>query len=156
MIDFYRVGAKIASCRREQGMTQEELAYRLYVTRQAVSKWENGLGIPSTDILVELSKLFHISVEELLCLAEDVNLELEPGNIFQGHDRNYIINKIIRQELKVNIPDILYQLSPSERLKVLWAIREKKISCNRHDLYVKLTTSEQKFMEEYFKGGKTI
>ncbi len=156
MIDFYRVGAKISTCRRDKNMTQEELAYRLYVTRQAVSKWENGMGIPSTDILVELSKLFCISVEELLCLDEDRKLEVASDDIFQGHDRGYIINKIVRQELEVNIPDILYQLSPSERMKILWAIREKKISCNCHDLYVKLTISEQKFMEEYFKGEKIL
>lgn len=153
MIDFVRVGMKIAVCRKEKGLTQEELSDRLFVTRQAVSKWENGMGIPSTEILVELSRIFCISVEELLCL-DDTEISIDPRDLFRGHDRGYIIRKIIRRELEVNIPDILYQLSPEERLQILWAIREKRIFCNLKDLYVKLTVSEQKFMQDFIKGGK--
>lgn len=154
MIDLIQVGMKITDCRKKKSMTQEALADRLFVTRQAVSKWENGMGIPSTEILVELSQIFQISVEELLCLDDDISVD--PHDLFRGHDRGYIIRKIICQELKVSIPDILYQLSPEERMQVLWAIREKRISCNLRDLYVKLTVSEQKFMQDFIKGGKRI
>ncbi len=47
-------------------MTQEFVAETLYVSRQAVSKWENGISDPSTSNLIALSKLYGISAEELL------------------------------------------------------------------------------------------
>lgn len=48
------------------GLSQEELAQKLYVTRQAVSRWENGETVPNTDTLKQLSKLFNVSINTLL------------------------------------------------------------------------------------------
>lgn len=59
-------GEKIHTCRKQAGMTQEELAERLGVTRQAVSRWEQDGAFPETKQIVELCKLFHISADELL------------------------------------------------------------------------------------------
>jgi transcriptional regulator with XRE-family HTH domain len=67
---------KLQSLRKEKGITQEELAKSLYVSRTAVSKWESGRGYPSLDSLKEIAKYFCISVDELLssnellCVAE--------------------------------------------------------------------------------------
>ena len=61
-----KLGEKIASQRRRLGLSQEELASRLNVTRQAVSKWETGTSDPSTSNLLALAKLYGISAEELL------------------------------------------------------------------------------------------
>ena len=52
--------------RRQKGLSQEELAERVFVTRQAVSRWENGETIPNTETLKLLSKLFDISINALL------------------------------------------------------------------------------------------
>lgn len=52
--------------RTEKGLSQEELAEKLYVTRQAVSRWENGETVPNTDTLKLLSKLFEVSINTLL------------------------------------------------------------------------------------------
>ena len=52
--------------RTEKGLSQEELATKVYVTRQAVSRWENGETVPSTDTLKLLSKLFDVSINTLL------------------------------------------------------------------------------------------
>jgi transcriptional regulator with XRE-family HTH domain len=52
--------------RESKGMTQAELAEKLFVTRQAVSRWENGETIPSTDTLKLLSKIFDVSINTLL------------------------------------------------------------------------------------------
>ena len=60
------LGEKIASARKEEGMTQEMLAEQLGVTRQAVARWETGTSDPSTSNLFALAKLYGISVEELL------------------------------------------------------------------------------------------
>lgn len=59
---------KLYELRRASGMSQEELAEKLGVSRQAVSKWESGATQPELGKLIELSKLYSVSVDELLSL----------------------------------------------------------------------------------------
>ena len=61
------IDEKIAKARREKRLTQEELADRLGVSRQAVSKWESGAALPETDKLARLSGLLGVSCDYLLC-----------------------------------------------------------------------------------------
>ena len=61
---------KLQQLRKQRGLTQEELAEMLYVSRTAVSKWESGRGYPSIDSLKAISKLFAISIDELLSSEE--------------------------------------------------------------------------------------
>lgn len=56
----------ILKLRTQSGMSQEELAEKVFVTRQAVSRWENGETVPNTDTLKLLSKLFNVSINTLL------------------------------------------------------------------------------------------
>lgn len=144
MIDFVRVGNKITEYRKQNMMTQDELAELLFVTRQALSKWENGTSVPSADTLLSLCKIFNVSFEEILCLDEKIVIDND--NIFKGHERLFIINKIINQEIDLYLPDVFYQFSPSERMIVLKAIKEKKLRTNINELMVKLTNSEKVFL----------
>jgi len=57
---------KLQELRKSRGMTQEELAEALYVSRTAISKWESGRGYPSIDSLKGISTFFHISIDDLL------------------------------------------------------------------------------------------
>lgn len=57
---------KLCELRKNKGLTQEELAQALYVSRTAISKWESGRGYPSIDSLKEISKFFSVSIDELL------------------------------------------------------------------------------------------
>lgn len=68
------LGAKISSYRKLKGMTQEELATRLNVSGQAVSKWENDLSIPDLPVLIELADLFQVSLDELIRQKENAEL----------------------------------------------------------------------------------
>ena len=56
----------ILELRIKKGLSQEELAEKIYVTRQAVSRWENGETIPNTETLKLLSKFFDVSINTLL------------------------------------------------------------------------------------------
>ena len=67
-------GEKLKALRAERGMTQEQLAGRLYVSRTAVSKWETGGGTPNLDSLQALARLFGVSVDDLLSADEVVVL----------------------------------------------------------------------------------
>ena len=61
---------KLQDLRKSKGLTQEELAKELYVSRTAVSKWESGRGYPNIDSLKELSRYFSVSIDELICSDE--------------------------------------------------------------------------------------
>lgn len=56
----------LKTLRKAKGLSQEELAIRLNVVRQTVSKWEKGLSVPDADLLIRLSDIFEVSVSELL------------------------------------------------------------------------------------------
>ncbi|RHR29793.1 XRE family transcriptional regulator [Clostridium sp. AF19-22AC] len=60
------IGEKIQRCRKEQKMSQEDLASRLGVSRQAVSKWELNESVPDTENVVELGRIFRVSLDYLL------------------------------------------------------------------------------------------
>lgn len=57
---------RLQKLRKERGYSQEDLAELLHISRQAVSKWESGVSYPETEKLIELSRLFSISIDELL------------------------------------------------------------------------------------------
>lgn len=60
------IGARLAELRRENGLSQEELAAKLGLSRQAVSKWERAESSPDTDNLIALANLYGVSLDELL------------------------------------------------------------------------------------------
>ncbi len=64
---------KLQNLRKQHGLTQEELAAKLFVSRTAVSKWESGRGYPNIDSLKEISKFFSVSIDELLSSDELIN-----------------------------------------------------------------------------------
>ena len=66
MINRYHFGKRIAECRKKLKLSQSELADKLGVTSQAVSKWECGTALPDLDLLLELSHLYDVSINDLL------------------------------------------------------------------------------------------
>ena len=60
------LGDKLYRLRKDKGISQEELAYKLNVSRQAISKWERGEALPDTDNLISLAKLYEVSLDELV------------------------------------------------------------------------------------------
>ena len=65
---------KLQELRKSRSMTQEELAEALYVSRTAISKWEQGRGYPSLDSLKEISRFFSVSIDDLICSEEIINV----------------------------------------------------------------------------------
>lgn len=56
----------LKTIRKSKGLSQEEMASRLNVVRQTVSKWEKGLSVPDAEMLIKIADLFEVSVNELL------------------------------------------------------------------------------------------
>ena len=73
-MDQIKIGRFIAACRKRASLTQLQLADRLGITDKAVSKWERGITMPDTSIMLELCDILGISVNELLS-GEKINME---------------------------------------------------------------------------------
>lgn len=67
-------GKKLQDLRRQRGLTQEELAGCLFVSRTAISKWESGRGYPTIDSLKAIAAFFSVTVDELLSSGEVLTL----------------------------------------------------------------------------------
>ena len=84
----------ILTLRTKKGLSQEELAEKVYVTRQAVSRWENGETVPNTDTLKLLSKLFDVSINTLLgspqkLICQCCGMPLEDSSISRETDGTF-------------------------------------------------------------------
>ena len=74
-----KIGRFIAECRKEANLTQMQLAEKLGITDKAISKWERGLAMPDTSIMLELCDILGISVNELLS-GEKINMDNNQKN----------------------------------------------------------------------------
>ncbi len=81
-IDRKKFGAFVSELRKEKGYTQKDLAEKLYISDKAISKWETGVSIPDTALLIPLAELLDISVTELLlCQRAEQEHPLNPDQV---------------------------------------------------------------------------
>ena len=92
------VGEKIKACRLKKGWSQGDLATRVLVSRQSVSKWENNITIPDIEKLVALSQLFDITLDELILAPENTNAALDQTTTIadeQGQQATQTLKKML-------------------------------------------------------------
>lgn len=96
-MDKQKIAEFIKQKRKEQGLTQEELAEKLYVTEKAISRWETGRGTPDISLLLPLSEVLKVSVSDIL-----------HGKTKSKEDINAVINYIeLNKQGKFNYPFII-------------------------------------------------
>ena len=88
----------IRTIRKNKGLSQEELAIKLNVVRQTVSKWEQGLSVPDSDMLIAISRVFEIPVSTLL--GETV-LEQQPDDLKVISEKLEVINLQLAQRKEI-------------------------------------------------------
>ena len=81
---------KLQELRKNKGLTQEELAEALYVSRTAISKWESGRGYPSIDSLKEIAKYFSVIIDELLSTDEVLTIAEKDNKQKEKHLRSLV------------------------------------------------------------------
>ena len=93
-----KIGKFIAECRKNSNLTQMQLAEKLNITDRAISKWENGKGMPDSSIMLDLCKELKISVNELLS-GEMIDMKnynkMAEENLFKLNESNEKKKKII-------------------------------------------------------------
>lgn len=87
---YMELGKKLQELRKQKGLTQEELAEILFVSRTAVSKWESGRGYPNIESLKTISKFFGITIDELLSGDELLAIAEEDGIQKEKHLRDTV------------------------------------------------------------------
>lgn len=85
---------KLKELRNSRGLTQEELASALFVSRTAISKWESGRGCPSIDSLKEISSFFSITLDELLSGEKLLSIAEKENQIRLQNTYNLLIGVI--------------------------------------------------------------
>ena len=81
-LDRQQFGAFVARLRKEKGYTQKDLAQQLHLSDKAVSKWETGVSIPDTALLVPLAEILGVTVTELLlCRRQEEDEKLDSGTV---------------------------------------------------------------------------
>lgn len=71
------IGTRISRLREQAGMTQSDLAKRIHISRSSVQSWECGANFPSTDNLISLAQIFHVSTDYLLDISANKTINLD-------------------------------------------------------------------------------
>lgn len=175
MLNLEKIGQKIADVRAMHGMTQAELADALFVTHQAVSKWENGKSLPSIDLMYQMTQLFEISVDVLLDDSEIrqndystmlrlyprkavISRWLEKANpqedidgifyLLSPQERAMIIDRMISGHIGLKPEDIWHLLSKKERIYLLGVIVSKKYRYDLTMIYHRLSDAERMMIKK--------
>lgn len=111
---MHTIGTKIADYRKTKGITQENLAGKLGVTAQAVSKWENDISSPDIQLLVPLAKIFGITTDELLSNepVKDVRFISESEKIdMKDLTLHVIVDSSGGDKVRINLPMELVKIA---------------------------------------------
>ena len=126
---------KLQELRKGRGLTQEELAQALFVSRTAVSKWESGRGYPSIDSLKEVSRFFSVSIDELIRTEEIISAAADEKQALARRTVSFIGNTL---DL---LTAVLIGLTALNGLCGLILIRFDRQVWNRHRLYTGMALS---------------
>lgn len=110
-MDQIKIGKFIASCRKEQGLTQAALAEKLGISDRAVSKWETGKSLPDSGIMLELCDFLKINVNELLSgeriMAESYDKRAEENLLAMKREIEEKNRQMLKTEYWVALPAVL-------------------------------------------------
>lgn len=95
------IGEQIKAARKAKGVSQEELAVRLGVVRQTVSKWENGMSVPDADVLIKIAELLDVPVSQLLGIKPESGVQDMAGELARLNKE--LAAKIQKEKLRAEL-----------------------------------------------------
>ena len=116
------ISMNLKRLRKEHQYTQENVAEKINVSRQSIAKWENGESTPDIDTLIKLSKLYNVTLDNLVNHSEDKSgIGIPPkgrhffGAVSVGERGQIVIPKEAREVFNINSGDKLLVLGDEER-----------------------------------------
>ena len=131
------IGRKIQELRKVSGMTQEQLAEKLNISRQTVSKWETSSTLPDLESILKLCRIFHISLDDLL--EEEKKLQSKEERITLEDLAR--INRHSRKITLLFISGVLFLMIAFTIISIILAVRSATLS-TRYILYRYITVGE--------------
>ncbi|MGN0526727.1 MAG: helix-turn-helix domain-containing protein [Acutalibacteraceae bacterium] len=131
-MDNEKIGNLIFKLRKEQNLTQLQLAEKMNISDKTVSKWERGLGCPDVSLLTDLSDIFGVDLEKLL------SGEIKENNVLSGNMKNLkfyvcpVCNNLITAVAETDISCCGKKLKPIEPVK----------ADDKHTVYVEIIENE--------------
>ena len=169
---------KLRELRKSRGLTQEELAEALFVSRTAISKWESRRGYPSIDSLKEISRYFAVSIDDLLSGEQLITIAEKENNYAMCHEilnkmnktvfNKKIVSKLekeiliretfdtidaIEKEFPINTE---YKLQNIDNASLLAIYYEKQKNKEKAIYYANYVLSQKTDMEEYYSLGNKV
>ncbi len=154
MLDPIKIGNRIKTERMRKNISQESLAEMLYVSRQAVSKWEIGQTLPSIDNICFLVDIFQTNIDDLLCLNDDKPLSAQ--SLCQTKSRPFVLAAVNKGDVDFDLGEELFLFSPEERLAAVRAVKnyletktQNKLmeKLNLKNFWLKLTDEEKQLLD---------
>jgi transcriptional regulator with XRE-family HTH domain len=145
VLDLKKIGEQLCMFRQKNGLSQEGLAEKLFVSHQAVSRWETGKSLPNIDTIIALTELYKTSLDTILCL--NIELETDLDILFKNHSRTFVIDQIIHKQIKTyDVNDIIHLLNQEERYYVLSMYLKEAIHFNLNYLWPRLSLEERRMI----------
>lgn len=116
------INMNLAALRKQYGLTQEEVAEKINVSRQAIAKWEKGESVPDINNCTALAGLFQVSLDDLVNYSEkDTGLPIPPkgkhffGSVTVGERGQIVIPKKAREVFRIEAGDQLLMFGDEEK-----------------------------------------
>ena len=147
------IGKFIAQCRKEKGITQEQLASMLNTTNKSVSKWENGNCLPDSSLYEPLCKILNISINELFAgdrLVDDSNnnlMEMLKYKLYTLSDKSISFNEFGNALDRISEVTTILKSFDSKETAVEFLVNETQVTyeeCEKaYDFYIQLFTIKE-------------
>ena len=145
MLNLDVISKKIIEKRKQIGMTQNELADALYVSRQAVSKWEMGKSIPSLEVLLEMTELFDVTIDYMLDGSDLKDNDYQ--SMFMQYPRESVIYHFLNSnKINEDMKNIFYLLTPKERKQMIDQFMSGKINFDVQLLWPYMSMVERRYL----------
>ena len=147
------IGDKIKEYRQKNHMTQEQLASCLNVTFQTVSKWETGVSSPDLSLIIPITKIFHISADELLGI-NDVESDKRYDELKQAYDHTYKTEDFAERQRICEIAVSEYPGDMKWLINLAWVVSNRSFEHEDNDRYIAEQEKAIKLFDAVVKNCK--
>ena len=143
---FVKTGVFICELRKSKGISQEELGSMLHVTKKAVSRWETGRGLPDVSILVPLSEILEVSVDEILRGEFMPPKDIDEENLRKIEKMNAVFEYLVEKKL---LQRMLVVYAPIAAITAFSRIGIRQL-LNLNDMFGYMTINDSSYVATAF------
>jgi transcriptional regulator with XRE-family HTH domain len=145
------IGEKIKAYRQKNNMTQGQLAACLNITYQTVSKWETGVSNPDLSLIIPLTKLFHVSADELLGI-DDVEHDKQYDELKIAYEHTFQTENFVERQRICELAVAEYPNDMKWRLNLAWTMSNRSFEYEDHEKHVAEQEKAIKQFDEIIKN----